>query len=187
MTERIPNHHENQDQRTSFEVKHEQHEKAEHKQAATTEVKKPEKKLDSVEELKQKIEASAVKSETYTKSSEASHAEHTPMFVNRELKSMAYSRTMVRVRKNLNPFQAQFSKFIHNSTVDSASEIIGKTIARPKPVLFAGIFTSLGLFILLLLTRKYGYEYNYLAVIILFSSGYTIGLFFEFLTRQKEK
>lgn len=102
-----------------------------------------------------------------------------PVLVNAQLKDMAFSRAMTRTRKRLSPISRGFSKVVHSSVVDKPSEFIGKTIARPQGMLWGSVFAFIGTSALLWITNHYGYEYNYLLVIILFVSGAIIGTAIE--------
>jgi hypothetical protein len=103
--------------------------------------------------------------------------------VNRELKDMAYSRTLTRIRKDLPLPERAFSKVIHNKTIDSLSEAGSKTIARPSGILAGGFFAFLGSSVFLWISKHYGYEYNFLLFALLFAAGFALGLAIELLFR----
>ena len=133
----------------------------------------------NVEQLSKHVEQHAVSGkERAVGETESTHNNH-PVIVNAQLKDMAFSRAMTRTRKQLSPFSRTFSKVIHNKTVDRASEAIGKTVARPMSVLWGAIFAFVGSSALLWITRHYGYEYNYLAAILLFIGGAILGITIE--------
>jgi hypothetical protein len=99
-----------------------------------------------------------------------------PVLVNKQLKDTAYHRSLTRVQKRLSAPSRIFSKAVHSKALDRPSEVIGKTIARPSGMLGGAIVALIGTSVLLWVTRRYGYEYNYLAVILLFVGGMIIGL-----------
>lgn len=116
------------------------------------------------------------------KISEAEDApRHSEIFINRELKDISFSRTMARTRKHLSYPNKLFSKFIHNQGVDRASHVIGNTVTRPTSTLVAGITACIASIGLLYTVKKYGYEYNYLFIIMVFVGGYLLGLGIELL------
>lgn len=130
------------------------------------------------QELSRRAEQQAVSGK------ELSHAEHTenkhhPVLVNKQLKEIAYNRTMTRVRKQLSAPSRAFSQLVHSKALDRPSEIASKTIARPSSMLGGALTAALGTSTLLWLTNHYGYEYNYLVVIALFAIGMFVGLFVE--------
>lgn len=104
---------------------------------------------------------------------------HHPVLVGKHLKDTSYGRTMVRVQKHLSPPLRLFSKFTHSAMLDTPSEYIAKTIGRPSGMLGGGVFALVGTLLLFWTVDTYGYEYNYLAVAILFAAGTVFGLFIE--------
>lgn len=132
-----------------------------------------------VEQLRQTAEKHAPLSQELSHTEkENSHTTH-PVYVNKHLKETAYSRTLTRVQKRLSAPNRVFSKVVHSKALDKPSEVIGNTVARPSSMLGGAIIAFLGTSILLWVTRRYGYEYNYLAVILLFAGGMVIGLLVE--------
>jgi hypothetical protein len=101
------------------------------------------------------------------------------LYINRELKDMAYRRTLQHAQKQLRAPERVLSKFMHNEVVDSVSEVAGKTIARPSGVLFGGIIAVIGSSIFLWTAKHYGYEYNFLLFALLFVGGFALGLLIE--------
>jgi len=108
-----------------------------------------------------------------------------PLIASLQLKTAAWSRQMTRTRKRLN--DSAFSKVIHNPVVDKPSELIGKTIARPQGMLWGSIIAFIGTSALLWTTNHYGYEFNYLLVVLLFIGGSLIGTAVEGLTYLTRK
>src|SRR5690606_36501416 len=99
---------------------------------------------------------------------------------NRELKDLAYRRTLKRVQSKLPAPARAFSKVIHNPAVEAASELAGKTVARPSGVLAGGVAAFLGSSLFLWVARHYGYEYNYVLFALCFVGGFFVGLLVEF-------
>lgn len=142
---------------------------------------------EDLEKIREKIEHQApVKHEK--SQSEKEHSSHShPVIINKQLKDMAFSRSMTRTRKKLSRSSRVFSKVVHNSAVDKSSEFVGKTIARPSGMLTGAFLAFIGTSALLWITRHYGYTYNYLMVIILFAGGMILGLGLEGLYRTLRK
>jgi len=109
-------------------------------------------------------------------------SEH-PVFINKQLKDMAYSRALTRTRKHLSAPSRLLSTIVHSKALDRPSEAIGKTIARPSSMLGGAFVALVGTSLLLWITKKQGYEYNYLAVIVFFAGGMIVGLALESLYR----
>lgn len=147
---------------------------------------KAENSPQSLEYATKKVEQLAVSGRELSPSEKADNKQH-PVLVNKQLKDMAYSRAMTRVRKQLSLPSRFFSKAIHSKALDRPSEIIGNTVARPSAMLGGAFFAAVGTSILLWITRHYGYEYNYLAVVLLFAIGLASGLFIEFIVKTLQK
>ncbi len=143
---------------------------------------------------KEQVEAIAKMAEKHAiagKEVSAGENEHTnnqhPAMIGKHLKDMAFSRALTRARKKLSTPSRVFSRFVHLAPIDKASEVLGKTVARPSGMLGGAIIAFLGTSALLWITRHYGYEYNYLLVIILFAMGMAVGLLGEVLLKAFRK
>ena len=132
------------------------------------------------EQLSRSAEQQAISGKEMSHGDRADTKRH-PVLVNKQLKDMAYMRAMTRVRKHLSMPSRAFSKVVHSKAVERPSEIIGNTVARPSGMLGGAFVATIGSSILLWVTKHYGYEYNYLAVILLFVIGMTLGLAVELL------
>ncbi len=171
MSERhIPTGPELQPIRIEHEPRHEQRQKSHESSHEANAEHRP-----SVEELTARVEAQAVSGKELAPSPSHENNHH-PVLVNKQLKDTAYNRTMVRVQKHLSLPSRTFSKVIHSQLLDKPSELASKTVARPSGMLGGTFFAMLGTLGLFWLTRKYGYEYNYLMAIVLFIGGAIIGL-----------
>jgi hypothetical protein len=136
---------------------------------------------ENIGDIRSRIEAASKakhEHDTDKQKNEKHEAVH-PVLVNRELKDMAYRRTLKRAQRHLPAPVRAFSKIVHNPIVDATSEVAGKTVARPSGVLLGGLFAFLGSSVFLWATRHYGYEYNYLMFALFFVGGYFIGLCVE--------
>lgn len=136
----------------------------------------------NIEQLQKSVEKQAISGSETKHSNQESNKNH-PIFVNKQLKEMAYSRTMTRVRKRLSVPAKALSKLVHSKLLDKPSEIAGNTIARPSGMLGGASIAFAGSLALLWITRKYGYEYNYLAIMMLFGIGLALGLLTELLIK----
>jgi hypothetical protein len=102
-----------------------------------------------------------------------------PLIASMQLKTVAWSRQMTRTRKRLRAPDRAFSKVIHSPVIDKPSELIGNTIARPQGMLWGSVFAFVGTSVLLWVTNHYGYEFNYLLVVLLFLGGSLFGTAIE--------
>lgn len=106
-----------------------------------------------------------------------------PTFVSRELKAMAFNRSLNTARRQMRAPSRAFSKVIHQPVVEKVSDAVGASVARPSGILGGGIFAVLGSGILLYLVKHYGYEYNYLMFGVLFVGGFMVGMVVEGFVR----
>ncbi len=95
------------------------------------------------------------------------------------LKGETYSRTLKRVQQRLSKPERTMSKVMHNKTVEKVSDGIGKTAARPSGILGGGIVSLLGSFVLLYMSKNYGFKYNFFVFFILLVVGFMIGVLLE--------
>lgn len=133
--------------------------------------------------IKASVEKQAISGKEYSRGEDSETKQH-PVLVSKQLKQMAFSRALTRTRKHLSAPSKALSKFVHNPAIDKVSEVSSKTVARPSALLSASAFSFIGSLILLLAVKKYGFEYNFFAFILLFVMGYIAGLFIELLYRS---
>lgn len=162
------------------------------------------------ENIKRKLEKDASKTEhehaknlEYIRSRVESEAEHEPVkkhkelqndsienqptFINKELKAAAYQRTLKKAQTRLSTPYRVFSKFIHQPVVETASEVAGKTVARPSGILTGGIMAFLGSSFFLWMAKYYGFEYNFLLFAVFFAGGFFLGLLIELVLRMVKR
>lgn len=147
----------------------------------------PHKNQEKLEDARQEAKAEALTRDEMLSKQDKLEKEEPQAIVNSELKGMAYQRTLNRVRKDLSAPERAFSKVVHNKTVETVSEIAGKTVARPSGILAGGVVAFLGSSAFLWLTKHYGYEYNFLLLIMFFTAGFALGLLIELFIRTGQK
>jgi hypothetical protein len=139
-------------------------------------------KADS-SELRNKVEQQAVSGKEITVGEKQSTTRAPEFGAYAEMKGQAYKMTLGRIRQRLSAPERVMSKAMHNKVVDTASEVLGKTAARPSGILGGGIVALIGSSILLYMAKKYGFEYNFFIFFVLLATGFAIGLFAELLIR----
>jgi hypothetical protein len=147
----------------------------------------PKQTPESIDRLLKKIEREANSSETLLrKNGEVDrNQDHTKQMSGQPMYgSKGHAKlTMNKVWKQEKPLERTFSKVVHNNTVDTISNVTGATAARPSGLLFGGIFSVVGSLGVLIISRYYGYEYNFLLSILFFIGGFFFGLLVELLLR----
>ena len=131
---------------------------------------------EDVEEIRQKVEKHA---EPGAEQSSKRAERTTPDSVSVKGKKEAYTQTMRRVRTKLNPAQKAFSAVIHAPVVEQASELAGKTIARPSGILGGGLFALIGLVVVTFYARRNGFQLAGSEFILLLASGFIVGVIIE--------
>ena len=162
---------------------HEIAEKAkEHLEALKSKAEKDGEKHKSGEHMdaiKKSVESQAISGKEMMPSESAANNVPQDGYINRELKDMAFRRTMKNTRRHMGAPSRMVSKIIHQPVVEKASEVASGTIARPSGIIGGGLCALLGSLLLLWLTKHYGYEYNYLMFIVFMAVGFVLGLFAE--------
>lgn len=105
------------------------------------------------------------------------------VLIDRSIRKKAYKKELHRVQSHLPKVQRPFSKFIHARPVEVVSEVSGKTVARPSGLLGGGIVAFVGTLALVLLSRHYGFSYNFFVFILLLAAGFFVGLIIELIVR----
>ena len=143
---------------------------------------KHESKEVDLEQVQEKVEqATPTESVVLKKKMDIVNEEQTYLPPDKSLKQHAARVYLSKVRSQLKGSDKYFSKFIHNSKIDSVSEISGKTLIRPSGVLCGGIVTLIGSSYYLYLTRHDGLKYSFSIALFLFVSGFVLGLLLEFV------
>ena len=93
----------------------------------------------------------------------------------------SFERTIKRVQSELSPAQRIFSKFIHCKLVESISDFIGSTIARPNAILAGSIVSFLFTVGIYVLAKTIGYTLSGFETIAAFLVGWAIGIFYDYI------
>ncbi len=180
MAERAPKSHEHQH---AHESTKDEHEKLQQTIEAGKQARHEAK--DSLDEIRSSIEKEATKTEHNPHKHEAEAEDKAPsnVVIDRNLKKKAYKKELHRIQGHLPKSQRAFSKVIHNRGVEAVSEVTGKTVARPSGLLGGGIVAFLGTLSLVLVSRHYGFSYNFFVFIALLIGGFFLGLIIEMVVR----
>lgn len=167
-------------------LRHIEHDQEHQPHSPETEAPKPEVSVEREahrqhelrEQAKHEVEELA-KSKDEIKVENGNHRNEQPLYVNHELKSLALSRTLSRVRRQLSAPNRLLSKVIHQPAVQTISEATAKTVARPTGLLTGSFVALVGSSLALYLARHYGFSYNYLLIFVLFIGGYIAGFIID--------
>lgn len=100
-----------------------------------------------------------------------------------EYRDIAFKQFMVKVRKHLSGPEKTASKLFHQPMVEKASEIGGKTIARPSGVLAGSIFSFIVSIATFYFAKRNNYDMTYSVFIVSFIGGFIFGVVAEFAYR----
>lgn len=188
MAEQSPRSHEHE---KSQEAKHD---KAEHREKLNETIEAGKnarhEAKDSLESIRSSIDKEATKTASKKHEQEAdAQKDKGPghVIIDRHVKGKAYKKELHRVQTHLPKSQRSFSKFIHSGPIEAISEVGGKTVARPSGLLGGGLVALVGTSVLLLVSRHYGFRYNFFVFIALLLGGFLLGLVGEMLVRSVRK
>ncbi|HEX7632800.1 MAG TPA: hypothetical protein VF401_00575 [Candidatus Saccharimonadales bacterium] len=105
----------------------------------------------------------------------------TPHIIDKNLRKISYNRTKKNIQRQLPVQERLLSKVIHQPVVRVVSETAGKTVSRPSGLLGGGLVALIGTSGYLYLAKHLGFRYNYLVFLVLFASGFILGLILEFV------
>lgn len=137
-----------------------------------------EKKTD-LESIKKSIESTAVSGKEYSVLEKESTDKGSSLANTKQLKKSAYHKIIKQAQLHLSGSEKNFSKFIHKPSVEKISDVSSKTIARPTSLLFGSIFAFIASLIFYFVSKRSGFEYNYILFSLMFIGGYFVGLIFE--------
>lgn len=186
MSEKVSHHSpEHHQPRHEQESRHEQAEKLKHIQEKAERAEHT--SQDNLDQIKQSIEAAAVSGKEYSRAEKETPRQTTQHGVNKALKASAYRRVIKKTQSQLSTPERTLSRTIHNPAVEKASEVAAKTVARPSGILFGGIGAFAGTVIVLFISKRVGFTYNYSLFFLLFLGGYILGIVLEFILRSIKK
>jgi len=106
------------------------------------------------------------------------HARH--HIITRQDREMSFNQTMDDVRKHIPRSTRTFSRFIHRPGVERASEVVGKTLARPNAILAGGVTAFVAVLGLYFYAKYAGFALQGSETIIAFVIGWILGILFDF-------
>ncbi len=158
------------------------HEKAaSHEKKSESNEKPRNEHKESISHIRHEVQEEAVSSDEQLVSEEEDYSTPSQSFVNKELKDMALTRTLIRVRKKLSAPDKLISVVMHNPVIDAASEATAKTVGRPSGILGGGLLSFLGTSSYYYITKHYGYKYNFFIFLFLLILGFLLGWTIELL------
>lgn len=181
MSERLRHEHEQFEKLPDKDFEKLEKQAAEHYEKAAESAQE---KSGEIDRILKKIEREAVSRAELTKQrGEKTGDQDSDAHSHHQLSQETFNQTIRRVQKKLPAPERFLSKFIHNSKVETVSDVIGGSIARPSGLLWGGLFSAIASLSVLILCRYYGFEYNFSIGLISFGGGFCLGLLVESLSR----
>lgn len=94
----------------------------------------------------------------------------------------AYDIQMKHARERMTPVGRAFSKVIHIKAIESASDTLGSTIARPNALLCGSIAAFLAVTVLYFLAKYYGFQLSGYETIVAFITGWLLGILYDYFS-----
>lgn len=93
----------------------------------------------------------------------------------------AFTSIMDDTTRHMPLYQRVLSGVIHNRYLNTVSELLGNTIARPTPLLVGSIASFALSISVYLLSKSFGYSMSGMEPIIGFCAGWMIGILYDLL------
>ena len=100
--------------------------------------------------------------------------------LNKKTLDKSYSKTLKQTQEELNLGENIFSKIIHAKGIESTSNVIGSTVARPNAILTGAITSFVFTLSVYIIAKKIGYELSGFEPIIGFAVGWLIGIIYDY-------
>lgn len=123
----------------------------------------------NIEAIQKSIEAQAVSGKEINIGDKTGEQSNQSFGVTKHLKADAYRKTLRSIRNQLSAPDRALSRVIHQPTIETASNALSSTVARPSGFLGGSLFALVGSAGLLWASRHYGFTYNYTALFVLFA------------------
>lgn len=103
------------------------------------------------------------------------------MNMHRASRKASFDETMAEATRLMPLRQRIFSKIVHIGILSSMSDAIGRTVARPNPLLFGAVCSFAFTLTTYLLAKNLGYSLSGFESVIAFFIGWFTGLLYDLL------
>ena len=139
------------------------------------------------EALEQEVKQEALRTEEARRPTAEAEPEVHSFATHAKLKDESYQKILTETRAQLPPSQQFLSKVFHQPAVEKVSDVASKTVARPVGVTWGAIASTVGVAIALFFSYRYGFEFNYLLLALLFIGGYVAATAIELTVKALTK
>lgn len=125
------------------------------------------------------VEAQAISGAEMIPTNSESVQQSVPLPHTKAEKNKSFKTTMHHVRKDLSMPERTLSRVIHQPIIEKASEVAGKTIARPSGMIGATVAALIGLAFVFGVAKYAGFSLSGSEMPLLLIGGMLLGLFSE--------
>lgn len=93
----------------------------------------------------------------------------------------SFTAAMSEIQTHMSAPSRAFSKLIHNKAVETVSDAVGNTVARPNAILSGSVFAFIATISVFLIAKNIGFELTGFETIGAFTFGWALGLVYDFL------
>lgn len=187
MTERVEQQKSNSEhasqevlERHAMERKEQLREQIE-RRAETSRERGPERASHEVEREAKELARSAKKELQHTdKETAPVERRREKLIRNKKTLDASFDREMKDIRTHMPATSRTFSKIIHHKSIEQASEVVGKTVARPNAILAGSTFALIFTVALYFWAKNAGYPLSGFETIAAFIVGWLCGIIFDF-------
>ncbi len=136
------------------------------------------------EKARSEVSEAIIKTEKNSRKAEKEQSNSAPSRrgpISKKQKNESYKKTIKQVQNELPVGSRTFSKIIHNKVIESASEKIGSTIARPNAMLSGALLAFIFTLVTYVIAKKSGYVLSGFETIGSFALGWLVGIVFDYL------
>lgn len=141
----------------------------------------------SKEKIYQAIEQHSVQHDKIPSSKDTAHHERPHHYITQEVKRSVYTHTIKNVQKQLSIPEQTFSKIVHNSTVETLSEVGANTIARPSAIIGGGLLMVCAGLALLAMARYYGFTIPLSSLLFFYAVGFALLFVIDMISKPMRK
>ena len=101
--------------------------------------------------------------------------------ISKKEQERSFKHNIKRVQDELTPGARTFSKVIHNRAVETASDVVGGTVARPNAILAGAVSAFILVLAIYIVSKTFGYPLSGFETIGAFIIGWVLGIVYDYL------
>ncbi len=117
-----------------------------------------------------------------TKTATTSPAERRRGPISKKQLDTSFKSQMTHVQNEMNASNKLISKFIHSRPVETTSDFIGSTFARPNALLSGSIAAFISITVLYFVAKYYGFRLSGFETIAAFVLGWVFGILYDYFS-----